>query len=412
MMFPDYYDFYLGVRAIVAENGLEKIPPRMTELKARKPLIITDPHIEAAGLVDIVLNAAKNNLTDVDIFKDVPVDSDYRVVDEISALYTSKGCDSIVAIGGGSVIDTAKGVNITASLGGGSLLSYQGTGAIQKRLNPFIVIPTTTGTGSEATLAAVISDPVRKTKMAFVSHFLLPDLAVIDPRMTRTLPDFLIGATAMDAMAHSCEAYYCLEKNPLSDALALKSIAGISRNLLDAIRDPDNTASRLALADASMTAGAAFSNSMCGMVHNIGHILGAVCRVPHGNCMAILLPYGLEYNLNRRQDAIGELLFPLAGPEVYAKTPKNDRAEKAIEYIRTMNEEIHLATGGKHPRCLKEIVRNSNEQAVQRSVLPEIAQGIMSDPARLLNPEEVLPNDALLVLEHAWDGTPLNRQRM
>lgn len=412
MTLPAYYDFCCRVKTISGENAMEKIPGLLEGLGARRPMIVTDRGVEAAGLIDTVREAIGDGLDIGALYADIPVDSDYRVVDDAATVYRNNACDSIIAVGGGSVIDTAKGINIVASLGGKSLLGYQGAATIRRKLNPLAVLPTTSGTGSEMTLVAVVADPDRQEKMLFVSYFLLPDLAILDPRLTLTLPDFLTSQTAMDAMAHACESYYCMEKNPVSDAFALRAISLISDNLLSAVRNPADANARLALANASAMAGAAFSNSMVGIVHNIGHVIGAVRHVPHGTCMSILLPYGMEYNTHRRAKAIGEILLPLAGPAVYAKTPEKARPEKAVEQIRKLNEDLHNITGGKHPRWLGEIRDREGAEAVPRSVLPEIARKIMADGARLSNPEEVLPDDALMVLEHAWEGTPLDRSRI
>jgi len=159
-------------------------------------------------------------------------------------------------------------------------------------------------------------------------------------------------------------------------------------------------------------AGAAFSNSMVGLVHNLGHTIGAICHVPHGNAMSILLPYGLEYNMHRCGEIIGEILLPLAGPEVYAQTKKEERPEKTVKLIRKMNNDLHEATGGRHPRFLKEITDKNGAPAVSQSLLPVIAQAMMLDGARMANPEEFLPADAMLVLKHAWEGTPLERGKV
>lgn len=412
MTLPAYYDFCCRVKTISGERAMEKIPGLLDGLGARRPMIVTDRGVAAAGLIDTVTAAIGDDLDIGALYADIPVDSDYRVVDEAAAAYRNNRCDSIIAVGGGSVIDTAKGINIVASLGGKSLLGYQGASTIRRKLNPLAVLPTTSGTGSEMTLVAVIADTDRQEKMLFVSYFLLPDFAVLDPRLTLTLPDFLTSQTAMDALAHACESYYCMEKNPVSDAFALRAISLISENLLSAVGNPADAAARLALANASAMAGAAFSNSMVGMVHNIGHVIGAVCHVPHGTCMSILLPYGMEYNIHRRAKAIGEILLPLAGPAVYAKTPETARPEKAVEQVRKLNEDLHNITGGKHPRWLGEIRDREGTFSVPRSVLPEIARKTMADGARLSNPEEVLPDDALMVLEHAWEGTPIDRSKI
>jgi len=412
MLVPDFYDFCGRVKIVSGQNAIEKIPGLLAGLNSCRPLIITDRGVEKAGLIDVFQEAVSGSLKPAEIFSNVPVDSDYHTVDEIAGIYRDKNCDSIIAVGGGSVIDTAKGVNIVASLGGKTLLAYQGAGAVRKKLKPLVILPTTAGTGSEMTLVAVIANPEQQEKMLFVSYFLLPDLAVLDPRMTRTLPDFITAATAMDALSHACEAWYCMEKNPLSDSLAFQAIDLISNNLLYVIENPQDTRSRLALANASTLAGAAFSNSMVGMVHNLGHVVGAVCHVPHGNCMAILLPYGMEYNLHRRGKIIGQLLFPLAGPEVYAATAHHQRAEKAIEFIRKLNQDLHDVTGDRHPRFLSEIKDGNGQVLVEKSMLPEIARKALSDGARVYNPEELLADDALMVLEHAWEGTCLDRSRI
>jgi alcohol dehydrogenase len=412
MLLPNFYDFCCRVKTISGNKALEKIPTLLANMKAKKALIITDKGVVSVGLINIVKKALGNRLKIGAIYDNVPVDSDYKVVNDAAKVYKQKKCDSIIAIGGGSVIDTAKGVNIVASLGGDNLLDYEGYGMVKKKLNPFVVIPTTAGTGSEMTLVAVIADPDRKIKMLFVSYFLLPDLAVLDPRMTKTLPGFLTASTAMDAMTHACEAYFCMEKNPMSDSFAFRAIKMISDNLLNVVKKPGDLEGRLALANASTMAGAAFSNSMVGLVHNLGHTIGALCHVPHGTAMSILLPYGMEYNMHRSGEIISEILLPLAGPEVYKSTPKKQRADKVVELIRKMNQDLHHATGGKHPRFLKEAVDRNGKQLVPQSMLPTIAECVMLDGARIYNPEEILPVDAMLVLEAAWEGVPLDRKKV
>lgn len=412
MILPRFYDFCCRVKTISGTKALEKIPALLAGMNASKPMIVTDKGVVAVGLIDVVKKAIGSKLKLGAIFDGVPIDSDYKVVNEAAKLYRQKGCDSIIAIGGGSAMDTAKGINILVSLGGDNLLDYEGAGAVKKKLNPLIAIPTTSGTGSEMTLVAVIADHDRKVKMTFVSYFVLPDIALLDPRMTKTLPSFLTSSTGMDALTHAIEAYFCKEKNPMSDSHALYAIKMISDNLLNVVKNPNDMKGRLALANASAMGGIAFSNSMVGLVHNMGHSTGAVCHVPHGVCMSIFLPYGLEYNIHRCGDVIGEILFPLAGPEVYAATPKKERAEKVVEIIRKMNQDLYDATGGKHPRCLKEIMNRDGSQAVPQSMLPAIAKATMMDGARLYNPEEILEYDSLMVLEHAYEGIPLDRKKI
>jgi len=291
-------------------------------------------------------------------------------------------------------------------------MAFSGAGTLKHRLKPLIAIPTTAGTGSETTLVAVIKDHVRHQKMPFVSYFLLPDAAVLDSRMTLTLPPAITAATAMDALTHAMEAYTCLAKNPLSDASAVSAIELIAQHLMSVMQQPDHHEGRLALAVAATLAGMAFSNAMVGMVHNIGHATGAVCGVPHGACMAILLPYGLEYNLHRNGRLTAELLLPLEGADVYARTPRNQRAPRVIARIREMNQSLHEITQGQHARCLRETYDRDGNAAVPFERLPDIVAAAKKDGAAIINPEDLDDEDYQMVLEHAWDGAPLDRTRI
>ncbi len=413
MILPQYYEYCARVKTVSGHKALESIPEHLVSLNARKPLIITDKGVSKAGLIKQVTKAISGKKVKVGaIFDEVPMDSDYRVVNKIADLYRKKGCDAVIAVGGGSPIDTAKGVNILASLGGNDILEYSGAGAVKEKLKPFFVIPTTAGTGSEITQAAVIADPVRNIKMAFTSYFLLPDIAVLDSRMTKTLPPHLTSMTGMDAMSHSIEAYIDLGKNPLSDATALKAIQLISENLVNVVKNPKDMDGRLAMANAATLAGMAFSNSMVGLVHNLGHATGAVCHVPHGLCMSVFLPYTLEYNMHKVKSHIGELLYPLGGEKVYAETPKKERPEKTIEVLRQLVQDLHDATGGRHPRSLSEITDAKGNQMVPKEAFHDIAMTSMGDGSKVYSPEEISYDEAMLVLEHAYDGSPLNRKKV
>ncbi|MBF0451537.1 MAG: iron-containing alcohol dehydrogenase [Candidatus Magnetomorum sp.] len=412
MHIPGYFEFCCRVKTLAGHNALESIPEALAQLQAKTPLILTDKGVAGAGLIDIVINAIKDKMTIGSIEDDIPPDSDLRVVNHLAGVYREKNCDAIIAVGGGSVMDTAKGVNIVVSENADDLIKFCGAGAIKRPLNPMIAIPTTSGTGSEVTLVAVIADHEKNRKMLFTSYFLLPDVAVLDSRMTLTLPPFLTSSTGMDAMTHAIEAYTCLAKNPLSDTHALAGIELLSQNLLNVVQNPDDQEGRLALAKGANLAGIAFSNSMVGMVHTLGHSIGSVCHVPHGTCMSILLPYGLEYNLHKNSEFVAEVLYPLAGPEIFAKTPKNQRAEKVIEYVRKMNQDLYDATGGRHSRCFKEVLNRDGKQMVTKEDLPKISKTALGDGSIFYNPEELDYDDCMMVLNAAWEGTPLNRNKI
>jgi alcohol dehydrogenase len=309
-------------------------------------------------------------------------------------------------------MDTAKGINIVVSEKADDLMKFSGGHVLKRALKPLIAIPTTAGTGSEVTMVAVIKDHEKHQKMLFVSYFLLPDVSIVDSRMTLSLPPAITAATGMDALSHAVEAYTCLAKNPLSDAHAVAAITLISENLVNVVKNPGDRNGRLDMANAATLAGIAFSNSMVGMVHTLGHSVGSVCGVPHGVAMAILLPYGLEYNMHRNGHLTAELLLPLAGINVYAATSKNQRTDTVIALIRQMNQDLHDATGGRHARFFKEVLDKEGKQMVPREKLPDVAKTALSDGSLFYNPEDVDYDDFSMVLEAAWEGTPLDKSRI
>lgn len=394
-MSNEYYEFFCPVKMLAGHKALEHIPYELSALGASQPMIITDKGVRGAGLVDHVLGVfADSDIEQIEVFDDVPADSAILVVIEIARRYREHGCDSIIAVGGGSPIDTAKGVNILVSEDSDDLHAFTGAGALTRPLKPFFVIPTTAGTGSEVTIAAVIADPDKGVKLPFSSHFLLPNAAILDSRMTLTLPPHITAATAMDAMTHAIEAFTCMSKNPLSDAYAFAAVRKISENLLRVLDEPGNADGRLELAQAATMAGVAFSNSMVGLVHGLGHSVGALCHVSHGICMSLFLPYVLEYNFEAIKGSLGELLLPLAGATTFAETAPEFRARKSIEVLRSMRDELRRRC--QLPRTLSETGKVTEDQ------LPKIAEMTLDDGSLLWNPVEVDYEDALAVLEKAW----------
>lgn len=390
-----YYEFFCPVKVIAGKAALEHIPYELNSLAAKRPMIVTDKGVRAAGLLEPVIAACEESgLEIVSIFDEVPPDSSLQVVSAIAEVYRQDKCDSIIAIGGGSAIDTGKAVNILVSEGGDDLAAYSGAGVIKAPLKPFFVVPTTAGTGSEVTSVAVITDETKGVKLAFTSSFLLPNAAIIDPRMTLTLPPHITAATAMDALTHATEAFTCMAKNPLSDAYATAAVKKVSSSLLRVMENPGDSDGRLELAQASTMAGIAFSNSMVGLVHALGHATGAICHLPHGLCMSLYLPYVLEYNLESIREPLGELLLYLEGADVYAATPEKRRAEASIAAIRKLRDALYRHC--QLPRTLKETGKVSEDQ------LERIAGMALDDGSIMFNPREVTREDALKVLRHAW----------
>jgi len=389
-----YFEFYNPVKINAGANALEGLPAELQRLNVNKPFIITDEGIVKVGLLQKVLDGFKDSdITIGAVYDQVPPDSSVQVVNETAKIYQEQNCDCIIAVGGGSVIDSAKGMNIVISEHTTDLIQFSGHDRIKNFQQPLIVIPTTSGTGSEVTLVAVVSDKENDRKMLFTSTKLLPTVTVIDPRMTLSLPAKLTAATGMDALTHALEAYTCLQKNPISDAYAFSAIEMVSKNLVNVVNNGKDEQGRFELAVASTSAGIAFSNSMVGAVHGIGHTVGAIAHVHHGMAMAILLPYVMEYNLKKVDDLYGELLLPLAGADVYANTPKEQRASESIKFIKSINKELNQICG--MPISL-------SDAGVKEEQLEEIAQKSLNDGAMILNPEEMNWKEVLKILKKAY----------
>ncbi len=393
-MLPAYYEFQSKVKVLSGEFALENIPYELRAFGVSHPLLVSDHTLEKLGILKIV-QKAMDGVSIGGVFLDVPPDSGTSVIQRGVQQYRDKNCDSIIAVGGGSVLDTAKGISMLIRQQKDNMLEIMGSEEmVRGRPVPFFAVPTTAGTGSEATGIAVISHPEKDVKMEFVSGEFMPDVAILDVRMTESLPPKITVSTGMDALCHAMEAFTCTQKNPLSDAYAAAAIELIATYLPRACADGKDAAARLAMANASLMAGIAFSNSMVGAVHAIGHALGAVCHVAHAEAMTILMPYVMEYNMDRMRGVYEKLLLILAGPEDYVKTPEGERAQASVSYIRDMAENFHRQYG--LPACLRDTGK------VARDQFPLIADKAINDGAILTNPKAMDAADVISVLERAF----------
>ena len=386
-----YYEFQNSTKIISGKNSIDNIPAELNFFNSKRPLLISDSVLNKIGSVDKIVKATENDEIKIGFkYTDVPQDSDLEVINRLCKIYKENNCDSIVAVGGGSVIDTAKGVRMLISQNVEDINELMGNEILKYGVHvPFIVIPTTAGTGSEVTLVAVIEDKIKKVKMEFISYFLLPDVAILDPQMTMSLPKKATASTGMDALCHAIESYSCIQKNPMSDSYAISAISLIRDNLFKVIENGNDAEARLNMANASLMAGVAFSNSMVGLVHAIGHSLGAVCHVPHGDAISILLPYVLEYNLDVCKNEYANLLFFLADEETYIKTLKEERANKTIEIIKEWINKLNQMTG------------LPNKLEISDEDIEKVAKIAINDGAIIVNPKKANYEDIVEILKKA-----------
>jgi len=391
---PRYYEFCNSAKIVSGAKAIEHIGYELAALGASRPLVLTNKQLLELKVTTVVLGALEDSEAEVvAVYDDVPVDSSVSVVNDVARVYRETGADAIVAVGGGSVLDTAKGATIVLTHGAEDLMEYRGAESLMgRRAVAFIAIPTTAGTGSEVTSAAVIKDTDRHVKMGFTSLSLLPDVAILDPRMTVGLPPRLTASTAMDALTHAVESFSCVQANPLSDCYARAAIDLIREHLPVVMADPRDSDARLALANAALLAGAAFSNAMVGIVHAMGHATGGVADVPHGDAMAILLPHGMTYNLDVAGERYGELLLNLAGADVYASTPREQRPAAAIETVRAMMRTLHEQAG---------LPLTLGEAGVLPEQISEIATAALNDGAMSMNPKQPTYEELTGILKEA-----------
>ncbi|NTU71406.1 MAG: iron-containing alcohol dehydrogenase [Coriobacteriia bacterium] len=392
-MIPNYYEFRAATKILSGEHAIEHVPYELANLGVTRVLVITDERVRSLGLVQPLLDAVgDSDVVVAALFDEVPVDSSVAVANKVAEEYAAAGCNGIIAVGGGSVLDTAKGAAIVLAAGGADLMTMRGSEVLTNpALPPLVAVPTTAGTGSEVTGAAVIKDTVREVKMAFVSFDLAPTVAVLDPRMTLQLPPRITASTAMDALVHSVEAASGRQANPLSDAYAHAAITLVREHLAPVLRDGSDPQRRLALANAALMAGIAFSNSMVGGVHALGHACGAIAHVAHGDAMAILLPHVMRFNLEVAADSYAALLLPLAGPVAFAAAAPDARAAAAIDAVEAL---LDVGANAGLPRRLADV-------GVTAEQLDAIAHAAINDGSVAFNPRELTLTDAAAILKAA-----------
>ncbi len=393
MHMPNYYQHYSPGRIVAGYGALDKIPSIMERLGCRTAMVVTDKGVVGAGLITCVQQAFEGtSCTIAHVFDEAPPDSSNIASNKLARLFEQYGCDLFLAVGGGSSIDTAKAANIVISEKTDDLLKIQGAENIEADLLPVIAVPTTAGTGSEATKAAVIFNEEKKVKMLFSADQLCPTVAVLDPRMTATAPPKITAATGLDALTHAIEASINLQKNPIEDAFAKAAIELIAKYLVRATENgATDMEARYGMANAALFAGIAFSNSTVGVVHSLAHACGAVCHVPHGMANGILLPWCLEFNLPRVAAHIAELAGPL-GAEPGGNDPV-ERAGRTIRLVRELGERLHRLCG---------LPLRLRDAGVTEQNLPHIVEVALNDGCLIYNPLDVTRNDALRLLRNAF----------
>ena len=347
--------FNIGVRCLYwrrpipvsGPGSVGKIPELLEKEQVKKVMLVTGPTVgkKLAPQILAELDAAGIAFT---LFAEVEANPSVDTVNRIQKLYLENGCGGFIAVGGGSPMDAAKAAAARVVRPGKEVGQMAGLLKVRRKLPPFIAVPTTAGTGSETTIAAVITDGGTHHKYALMDLCLVPKYAVLDPEMTRALPQKVTSTTGMDALTHAVEAYLCWTYNTKeSIRLAEEAVCGIFRFLERAYNDGDDMEARTQMLIAAYKAGFAFTRAGVGNVHAIAHTLGGLYNTTHGLANAVILPIVLEDS--------GEAVYPKLAHLCALTGVKTDgsEAEKAqafIREIRAMNARMNIPTGFDHIR--------------------------------------------------------------
>ncbi|MDR1512751.1 MAG: iron-containing alcohol dehydrogenase [Propionibacteriaceae bacterium] len=353
----------------------------LRQLAGRRVLIVTDAFMAAAPLMDKVLAELREST--VTVFDQVSPNPDVATVAAGVSAYLGAVPDAVVALGGGSPIDAAKAVYSIAKRQGDSLAGG------------FIVIPTTSGSGSEGTSYAVISDPGSHSKVPLTSDDMVPDVAILDPEAVRSAPPGLTADAGMDAVSHAIEAYVATGHSDFSDAFAEKALQLLCVNLPQAHARPDDLAARQRVHNAACMAGLAFENAGLGIVHSLSHAIGGLFPLPHGRLNSIILPHVIEFNAGRLGfgptglTEVGQRYAHLGlVVDVTASTPRG-RVLGLIEDCRALARRLHL------PDRLSEAGVPKDDYL---RALPQLAQAALADRCTAGNPVPVTVKDLSTLL--------------
>ena len=336
-------EYFLGIKepeTLIGEGALLKSPEILKGQGLSRPLVVTDNGIHSLGLLEPLLNVLKDEKIEFAYFHDVVANPTIKNVEDGLKIYKENNCDSIIAVGGGSAMDAAKMIGARAVKPKKSVEKMKGILKVGKALPFLIAVPTTAGTGSETTLAAVIVNQETHHKYACNDPHLIPKLAILDPTLLAGLPPKITSTTGMDALTHAVEAYIGSENTKKTKRAAIEAVRLINENLYDTYVDGKNLAKRAKMQKAAFLAGVAFTRAYVGYVHAIAHSLGGKYNVPHGYANAIILPYVLEAFGKKAHKRLAELSDAISLCEKLASN--EGKATKFIAWIREMNHSMEI----------------------------------------------------------------------
>ncbi|MCI6099720.1 MAG: iron-containing alcohol dehydrogenase [Selenomonas sp.] len=377
------FNFSVPQDVIVGSGSAEKLGEAAKKLGGTHALIISGPHLTKMGHVKHCADLLAAAGIASDAFTETEGNPSTETVAKAAEMYKSCGADFLVAFGGGSPMDVAKAVAVVAKFGG-KITDYEGAGTVPGEPVPLIALPTTAGTGSEVTAAAVITDHSRNYKLTVFDAKLIPKAAILDPDFLTTAPAGIAAACGIDAMVHAIEAYISRAASPFSDAMAEKALELIGKNLRRYVANRTDLEAASGMLTGSLFAGIAFSWARLGDVHAMSHPVSAYFDVPHGVANAILLPTVMEFNA-LADDGKYENIY-----DYIALNPSSEYFEPQdlVELLKELNESLGI------PACLADV-------GVKADNFDAMADDAMKSGNIAVNPRTTTKKDILALYQKA-----------
>ncbi|MDF2584990.1 MAG: alcohol dehydrogenase, partial [Mycobacterium sp.] len=339
-------------------------------LGGQRPLLVTDPGLIEAGWVDELVDHLRDQGVQAQVWSALTPNPKDHEITAGHEFYRSRGCDVLIALGGGSVIDAAKGIAILAA-NGGDILDYEGVDKATMPIPPLVVLPSTSGTGADVSQFCIVTDTTRNTKITILGRALVPDITVIDPRLLTTMPEWLNAATGLDALTHGIEAFVSLGHNQLTDHHALRAVVMVSENLVTTIERPRAMDARVLMAQAALEAGLAFTNAILGAAHAMSHQVGGLLDLPHGVINGVLLPHVVRFNAEADPAPFAVIAANLGIADTRA--PELESALALADHLEQLAQKVGV------PRGLAEL-------GVHDTDVPVLARNAMADACITTNP--------------------------
>lgn len=369
---------------------LNNLADEVKALGVKRPMLVTDPGIVQAGIADEAMNVLKKGDVDFVLFDQVAANPPVELVDRGAALFKQEGCDGLIGLGGGSSIDTAKAIGVVAKHGGSAVdYEWADPNPITIPIPPLIALPTTAGTGSEATLWSVLTDHERRIKFNIGgTPNIAATVALIDPLLTINLPAHVTAGTGMDALAHAIECYTMAFAQPFTDAVALLAMEYVGQYLRIAFAQGHNQAARYKMSMAAMLGGLAYGTDSAGAAHAMSQTAGGVVNCPHGAITARLLGPVMEYNYMGEPQKFARIAVAL-GEDVRGLSVWQ-AAEKAVEAVYRLTEDVEIPT-------LQDLGFSEDQ-------IPLLAELAYKDPQTIGNPRDINTQGYIKVYQHTFEA--------